>query len=90
MPPIRTLPSGEIISTRASTTNTSPANRNTTSNVEVTAGRSQPNIVLACSGAAVAKITKATMVRPEIRKTGLWMSIPIGPICGWMLSWPTV
>ena len=45
-----------------------------------------PNRVVAPSGNTSVPMTNRTMPSPEIRKTGLWMSRPNGPICVVMLS----
>ena len=45
-----------------------------------------PNRLVAASGAASVPMTNRTMAIPEMRKTGLWMSSPNGPIFVVMLS----
>jgi hypothetical protein len=54
--------------------------RKNQSKVEVSQTQ-QPKTAPACSWQRQRDHTKATMVRPEIRKTGLWISRPNGPIC---------
>ena len=67
----------------------SPASRKNQSKVEVIAGRSQLKNASAWAGSASERKTKATIVRPEIMKTGLWISSPNGPNLALILSWPT-
>lgn len=87
-PPRRTLPSGVTISTRHSSTKMFAARRKNQSKVDVIAGRSQPKIASASCWSASVNTTKAMMVSPETMNTGLWMSIPNGPILVLMLSCP--
>ncbi len=63
--------------------------RNSQSKVLVSQGRRALNIVSACSWKISAYAVNSTTPIPEIRNTGLWMSIPKGPIFFSMLSCPT-
>ena len=76
---MRTRPSGETTMPRQTSTKMLADSRKNQSKVEVMAGRSQPKKSAAGPGSASARKTKATMVRPEIMKTGLWISRPNGP-----------
>ena len=78
------MPIGRKISSRAKITNRLPADRKNQSKVLVIAGRSQPKNAAACAWKSREHRTNRTMVTPEIRNTGLWMSSPKGV----MLSCP--
>src|SRR5690606_3124850 len=85
---MRALPSGEIMISTQTITKMLAAPRKNQSSLEVSQFLTFSNKGPAASWNARVRNTKATMVRPDIMNTGLWMSSPNGPMVVWMLSWP--